>query len=209
MSAEPNRVASTPEKLPSIAEELLDPLMGNETLDDLDYREQLMFRIEKVVLELRSQCRLLNTITSLRPERAAMALFRWSIGWTQSRLRREMKLEPAALRHLLVDYSDHLGKWKELGGKIAARSYVRISGLEDELLEQLEDHLESGDYKPDFQDLKNLSIAKAASGREAMLSRGEATSINEERKVVTQADYEDTMAAAQKRLSEMKEAIEV
>ena len=209
MSAEPTRVANIPEKLPSIADGLLEPLSGDETISDLAYREELMLKIENVVLELRSQCRLLNTLTAVRPERAAMVLFRWSTGWTQTRLRREMKLDPASLRNLLIDYSDHLGKWKELGGKIAARSYVRISGLEDDLLEQLEDHLESGDYKPDFQDLKNLSIAKAASGREAMLARGEATSIVEDRKVVTQADYEDTMLAAQERLKGMKEAIEV
>ncbi len=39
-----------------------------------------------------------------------------------------------------------------------------------------------------------------------MTARGEATSISEERKVITQEDYEDTLKAAQARLKKIKEA---
>jgi hypothetical protein len=37
-----------------------------------------------------------------------------------------------------------------------------------------------------------------------MTTRGEATSISEERKVITQEDYEDTLKAARERLEAMK-----
>ena len=37
-----------------------------------------------------------------------------------------------------------------------------------------------------------------------MTTRGEATSITEDRKVITQEDYEDTLQAARKRLEEMR-----
>jgi len=62
------------------------------------------------------------------------------------------------------------------------------------------------DFDVSFRDLKELSIAKANSFREAMTSRGEASSITEERQVITQKDYEETLAAAQSRLKEMKQA---
>ena len=55
-----------------------------------------------------------------------------------------------------------------------------------------------------FRDIKELSIAKSNAFRETMTSRGEATQITEERKVVTQEDYEDTIKAAKKRLQDMK-----
>ena len=55
-----------------------------------------------------------------------------------------------------------------------------------------------------FRDLKELSIAKANAFRETMTTRGEATSISEERKVITQEDYEDTLKAAKERLEAMK-----
>ena len=60
-----------------------------------------------------------------------------------------------------------------------------------------------------FRDIKELSIAKSNAFRETMTSRGEATQITEERKVVTQEDYEDTLKAAKERLEKMKRTDEV
>jgi F0F1-type ATP synthase membrane subunit b/b' len=57
-----------------------------------------------------------------------------------------------------------------------------------------------------FRDLKELSIAKANASREALTARGEASNITEERKVVTQEDYEDTIKAAKERLEALKKA---
>jgi hypothetical protein len=55
-----------------------------------------------------------------------------------------------------------------------------------------------------FKDLKELSIAKANSAREALTARGEATNITEERKVYTQDDYDKTIEAAKKRIADAK-----
>ena len=55
-----------------------------------------------------------------------------------------------------------------------------------------------------FKDLKELSIAKANAAREALTARGEVTSINEERKVYTQEDYESMLDAARARIKEAK-----
>ena len=65
--------------------------------------------------------------------------------------------------------------------------------------------LESG-YTPEFKDLKEISIAKSNSQRHAMTARGEASQITEERKVITQEDYEDTLKAAKERLQALKKA---
>jgi len=55
-----------------------------------------------------------------------------------------------------------------------------------------------------FRDLKELSIAKANSAREALTARGEATQITEERKVYTQDEYEATIQAARERIEKAK-----
>ena len=52
----------------------------------------------------------------------------------------------------------------------------------------------------------NVSIAKANASREALTARGEARNITEERKVVTQEDYEDTIKAAKARLEALKKS---
>jgi hypothetical protein len=54
--------------------------------------------------------------------------------------------------------------------------------------------------------LKELSIAKANASREALTARGEASNITEERKVISQEDYEDTIKAARERLESLKKA---
>jgi hypothetical protein len=55
-----------------------------------------------------------------------------------------------------------------------------------------------------FKDLKELSIAKANSAREALTARGEATQITEDRKVYTQEDYEATIRAAKDRIEKAR-----
>ena len=97
------------------------------------------------------------------------------------------------------------GKLRELAGKISAKNYMNLSSLEEDLVEKVRDRMENDpEMEVTFRDLKELSIAKANAFRETMTTRGEATSITEERKVITQEDYEDTLAAAKKRLEEMK-----
>ena len=55
-----------------------------------------------------------------------------------------------------------------------------------------------------FRDLKELSIAKANSAREALTARGEATQITEDRKIYTQDEYEATIKAARERIAKAK-----
>ena len=57
-----------------------------------------------------------------------------------------------------------------------------------------------------FKDLKEISIAKANSAREALTARGEATQITEDRKVYTQDEYEATVNAAKERIQKAKQA---
>ena len=82
---------------------------------------------------------------------------------------------------------------------------MNISSLEEDLIDRVRDRMENDpEMEVGFKDLKELSIAKANSFREAMTSRGEASSITEDRQVVTQQDYEETLAAARERIDKMK-----
>jgi hypothetical protein len=80
-----------------------------------------------------------------------------------------------------------MGKFKELSGRIAARNYLSISSLEEDLIEKVRDRMENDpEMEVSFRDLKEISIAKANSVREALTARGEASQITEDRKVYTQ-----------------------
>jgi len=82
---------------------------------------------------------------------------------------------------------------------------MQLSSLEEDLVDKVRDRLENDpEMEVSFKDIKELSIAKSNAFRETMTTRGEASSISEERKVITQEDYEDTLKAARERLEAMK-----
>jgi hypothetical protein len=100
-----------------------------------------------------------------------------------------------------------MGNFKELSGRIAAKNYLNLSSLEEDLIDKVRDRMENDpEMEVSFKDLKELSIAKANAAREALTARGEATQITEDRKVYTQDDYDATIQAARDRIKRAKEA---
>ena len=151
-----------------------------------------------------------KSISRYKPEKVAEILYLYSIGNSQTRIIRKYGFDRNSVVSVLVDYADYFGKFKELSGAIAAKNYMNLSSLEEDLVDAVRVRMESGELEVTFRDLKELSIAKANSIREALTARGEATNITEDRKVYTQDDYEDTLKAAKDRLKKIKgEVIDV
>jgi hypothetical protein len=128
------------------------------------------------------------------------------MGNSQTRIVRKYGIERETVISVLTDYTDHLGKFKELSGRMAAKNYMNLSSLEEDLIESVRDDLESGELKPTVRDLKEISISVSNAARQALTARGEATQITEDRKVITQEDYDETIAAAKARIQAAKEA---
>jgi hypothetical protein len=116
------------------------------------------------------------------------------------------KIDRETIIHTLVDYSDFKNKFRELGGKLAARNYINMSSLTEDVISQIRQRIDSGSIEVGMKDLKDLSIAMANSSREALTARGEATQISEDRVVYTQEDYEQTKKAALDRIKQIKKA---
>jgi hypothetical protein len=105
---------------------------------------------------------------------------------------------------VLADYADHTNSFRELGGQLAARSYINLESLEEDMIDALRLKLEDG-YVPEFRDLKEISIAKANSQRQAMTARGEASQVVDVNNTYTIEDFNDTLSAARKRIEKLKE----
>jgi hypothetical protein len=174
----------------------------------MDEKEQLMQEITTSIQDISEQKELdkLNSLSRFAPERVAQMLYLYATGSSQTRLVRKYGFDRHTVISVLTDYADHIGKFRELSGKIAAKNYLDMSSLEEDLIEVVRDRLESGELEATFRDLKELSIAKANAAREALTARGEATNITEDRKVYTQEDYEATAKAAEDRIRKLKEA---
>jgi hypothetical protein len=175
-------------------------------------KEELMKEITQAIQEVASKKDALQkkSISRYKPEKVAEILYLYSIGNSQTRMIRKYGFDRNSVVSVLVDYADYFGKFKELSGAIAAKNYMNLSSLEEDLVDAVRVRMESGELEVTFRDLKELSIAKANSIREALTARGEATNITEDRKVYTQDDYEDTLKAAKDRLKKIKgEVIDV
>ena len=170
-------------------------------------KDKLAQDISDAIAEVAADKELMKvkSLSRHNPEKVAKILYLYSMVKARRTLSRSRQHTEATVIQVLVDYADHLGKLREVAGKIAARNYMNLSSLEEDLVDKVRDRMQNDpEMEVTFRDLKELSIAKSNAFRETMTSRGEATQITEERKVVTQEDYEDTLKAAKERLAKMQ-----
>lgn len=185
------------------------------TMQDKDMNEtekekaELLREIQESVLEVAEKKRGLQrkSLSVYDPQKVAKLLYLYSTGSSQTRLVRKYGFDRDTIISVLTDYADYMGNFKELSGRIAAKNYLNLSSLEEDLIDKVRDRMENDpEMEVSFKDLKELSIAKANAAREALTARGEATQITEDRKVYTQDDYDATIQAARDRIKRAKEA---
>jgi predicted small metal-binding protein len=173
----------------------------------MEEKEELMQDIVDSIREVAAEkeCLKIKSLSVYDPEKVAKLLYLYSTGSSQTRLVRKYGYDRETVISVLADYADHLGKFKDLSGRIAAKAYLNLSSLEEDLIEKVRERMETDPkMEVSFKDLKELSIAKANSAREALTARGEATQITEDRKVYTQEDYEATIKAAKDRIEKAR-----
>ena len=183
--------------------------MGDDMNATEKEKQALLSEIQQSIHEVANEKRglKLKCLSVYDPAKVAKLLYLYSTGSSQTRLVRHYGFERDTVISVLTDYADHMGTFKELSGRIAAKNYLNLSSLEEDLIDKVRDRLENDpEMEVGFKDIKELSIAKSNASREAMTARGEATQITEDRKVYTQDDYEATIAAARKRIEQAKVA---
>lgn len=167
-------------------------------------KQELFEDINAAVIEYAKEYEVkkLKCLERYDPEKVATILFLSAQGKSINNMVSKYGFKHETVQRVLVSYSDHMGKWRELGGQLAAYSYLNITSLEEEIINDVRSRMQSGELKPTFKDIKDISIAKSNSSREAMLARGEATSISREEKVYTDEDYKSLMEKAKSKIKQ-------
>lgn len=170
-------------------------------------KQELMDSISTAIQEIQKEKELhkIKSLSRHNPEKVAKILYLHSLGCSQTNMIRRHNIPRQTIVQVLTDYADHTNGFRELGGKLAARSYVQLESLEEDMIDALRVKLENG-YDPEFRDLKEISIAKANSQRQAMTARGEASQVVDVNNVYTVQDFNDTLKAARERIARAKQA---
>jgi len=171
-------------------------------------KDDLLAHIDEAIEEVAKDKELkkVKSLSRYNPEKVAKVLYLSSVGCSQSTIVHKYGIPRQVVINVLVDYADYRDKFRELGGKLAARSYVNLESLEEDVIQSVRERIQTGEYEPSPKDIKEISIAKSNSARQALTARGEASAITENRSVVTQEDYNDTIKAAEMRIKKIKEA---
>lgn len=173
-------------------------------------KDELMLSISSAIVEIQrtKEADKIKSLSRHNPEKVARILYLHALGCSQTNMIRKHGISRSTIVGVLVDYADHTNSFRELGGQLAARSYVNLESLEEDMIDALREKLE-GDYVPEFRDLKEVSIAKANSQRQAMTAKGEASQVVEINNNYTVDDFNDTLAAARERIKiAQREAID-
>lgn len=114
------------------------------------------------------------------------------------------KSAPHTIKTTLIEDADYTGQWAELGAKISEMLFLDLHSLEMDMVEQIRERLRSGELVPTFSDLLYVSVALDKAWQQSVRAIERSEEVKPERRVVTQQNHEDTLAAARKRMAELK-----
>lgn len=172
----------------------------------IEEKDQLMQSISNAIVEIQrtKEADKIKSLSRHNPEKVAKILYLHALGCSQTNMIRRHSISRSTVVQVLADYADHTNSFRELGGQLAARSYINLESLEEDMIDALRLKLEGG-YEPEFRDLKEISIAKANSQRQAMTARGEASQVLDINNNYTIEDFNETLLAAKNRIKKIRE----
>ena len=184
--------------------------MSEDTSIDAE-KSELMSYINDAIAKIVADKELskVSSISRSNPEKVAKILYLSALGMSQTSIVRKCNYNRNTVINVLVDYADYKNQFRELGGKLSAKSYMNLESLEEDMIQVVRERMQTGEYEPSAKDIKDISIAKINSSRQALTARGEVSAITESRNAVTQEDYEDTLKAARERIEQLKRVEEV
>ena len=132
-------------------------MFSNTAFDDSNLRESIAEAVtayahQKTVEGVKS-------LSRNNPKKVGLILYLFSQDVSQTQMVRKYHLSHRTIKHTVMEYADHLGKWRELGSKINGRLFLELSSIEEDMVEDLHERLSSGGLKPTFSDLLPGTIA--------------------------------------------------
>ena len=178
------------------------PMIANPEFIDIELKEDIAEAVHEFAKK--KQLERVKSLSRHNPQKVGLILYLFSQGVSQTQMVRKYHLSHGTIKHTLIEYADYTGKWVELGSKLSKMLFLDLHSLEEEMIERIRERLRSGELVPTFRDLMYISIALDKAWQQADRARDRSEEVKPERPMVTQQDYEDTLAAAKARMAELK-----
>ena len=180
----------------------IGPMIANPQFIDIELKKDIASAVDEFAKQKKLEG--IKSLSRYNPKKVGLILYLWSQGVSQSQMVKKYHLSHGTIKSTLIKYADYTGKWAELGSKLSKMLFLDLHSLEEEMIEQVRERLHSGELKPTFRDLMYISIALDKAWQQADRARDRSEEVKPERPMVTQQDYEDTLAAAKARMAELK-----
>ena len=168
---------------------------GSMKLEAPELKESIADAVQEFANKKREEG--VKSLSRMKPEKVGLILYLFSLGVSQSQMVKRHRICHKTVKHTLMEYADHLGKWTEVGARLSKQLFLNLHSLEEDIIADVRERMESGKLKTNFRDVYYVSTAKEKSWQQAhrIEERREDT-----RNFVTQEDYEKTLAKARGRM---------
>ena len=134
-----------------------------------------------------------KSLSRMNPEKVGLILYLFCLGVSQSQIVKKHNICHKTIKHTLMEYADHLGKWTEVGARLSKQLFLNLHSLEEDIIEKLRDRMDSGKLKPNFRDVYYVSTAKEKSWQQAHRVEERRKETRYTRNVVSQEEYENVL----------------
>ena len=171
---------------------------GSMKLEATELKESIADAVSEYADKKRDEG--VKSLSRMDPEKVGLILYLFCLCVSLSQIVKRHKICHKTIKHTLMEYADHLGKWTEVGARLSKQLFLNLHSLEEDITEKLRERMESGKLKATFRDVYYVSTAKEKSWQQAhrIEERRKETGIS--RNVVTQEEYDKTLARARERM---------
>ena len=141
-----------------------------------------------------------KSLSRMNPEKVGLILYLFCLGVSQSQMVKRHKICHKTIKKTLMEYADHLGKWTDVGARLSKQLFLNLHRLEEDIIEEVRERMESGKLKASFRDVYYVSTAKEKSWQQAHRIDERRKETTFTRNVVTQKEYDKVLAKAKERM---------
>ena len=143
------------------------------------------------------------SLSRMNPEKAGLIFYLFCLGVSQSQMVKRYGFCHKTLKYILIEYADHLGKWTEVGARLSKQLFLNLHSLEEDMIEEVRERMESGKLKASFRDVYYVSTAKEKSWQQIHRIEERRDETRFTGSIVSQEDYEKVLARAKDRMGQI------